>query len=176
MAIHPTLISFDLSPRALLQLATKPQADLKKNTINFYKCISLLSVSCFQLCHRNYNRWASSASIFFVLFPGDSSDVCYLPPLCEFMGLGCRGWAPIWASSSHRAATGSLQQGKQLAEHRRERNVSSNGELCLWSVENMQSSDLPFEAASQRVLFNDVAIPGGPAACPLAIDSFPGRS
>lgn len=66
-------------------------------------------------------------------------------------------------------------QGKQ-EEHRRERNVNSNGELCLWSVENMQSSDLPFEAASQRVLFNDVAIPGGPAACPLAIDSFPGSS
>lgn len=80
MAIHPTLLSFDLSPTALLQLATKPQADLKKNTIHFYKCISLLSVLCFQLCHRNYNRWASSASIFLVLFTGDSYDVCYLPP------------------------------------------------------------------------------------------------
>lgn len=50
MAIHPTLLSFDLSPMTLLQLATKSQADLKKNIINFYKCISLLSVPCFQLC------------------------------------------------------------------------------------------------------------------------------
>lgn len=79
------------------------------------------------------------------------------------------------SAARQEAGKASSWQGKQ-EEHRRERNVNSNGELCLWSVENMQSSDLPFEAASQRVLFNDVAIPCGPAACPLAIDSFPGSS
>lgn len=168
MAIHPTLPSFDLSPTALLQLATKSQADLKKNIINFYKCISLLSVPCFQLCHRNDNLQASSASIFFVLLKGDSYDVRYLPPTSWVHGPGVlrlssslnllqpQGRNGPWPQDPWGKA--SSWQRKQ-EERGREKNVDSNGKLCLWSVENMQSSDLPSEAASEWVLFNDLLFP-----------------
>lgn len=172
MAIHPTLLSFDLSPMALLQLATKSRADLKENIINFYKCVSPLSVLCFQLYHWNDNLWAWSASIFCViqrwqlwcvLFTSHivsswaweqrlSSSLSLLQPQ------GRNGPCPqdLWDKASS-------WQSKQ-EERRRERNVSSNGKLCLWSAENRQSSDLPLETASREcclmmLLFPAILLP-----------------